>query len=127
METLWDSWQRDIQRVETLKIPRCIMPTRFDVRYTELHIFSDASEVGYGSVVYLRCIRSSGMVCCNFLIGKSRVAPMKPVTIPRLELQAAVLSVRLKSLVLRELFLKIDSTYLWTDFMIVLHYINNRK
>ncbi|KER30449.1 hypothetical protein T265_13163, partial [Opisthorchis viverrini] len=91
---------------------------RFVVQHQSLHIFSDASEVGYGAVAYLRC-ESLRQVDCSLLMGKARVAPLKSVTIPRLELQAAVLAVRLMRHLVKQLEVRFDNIYFWTDSMIV--------
>jgi V8-like Glu-specific endopeptidase len=58
-----------------------------------VHHFSDASEDGYGCISYIRYEDDEGNICVSFLMSKSRVTPLKHVTIPRLELQAAVLSI----------------------------------
>ena len=58
-------------------------------------------------------------------MAKSRVAPIKPLTLPRLELQGAVLAIRLKETVVKEMDWKFDTVYFWTDSMINLQYINN--
>ena len=65
------------------------------IKKTSLHHFSDASEEGYGQSTYLRLVNVSGKIHCCLLMGKSRVTPKKYVTIPRLELVAAVLSVKI--------------------------------
>lgn len=64
-------------------------------------------------------------VHCALVIAKARVAPLKVVTIPRLELTAAVLSVKVSLFLKRELNLPIDREYFWTDSKVVLGYINN--
>ena len=56
-----------------------------------MHMFFDASEIGYGAVAYLRYVSNAGRVQCAFLFGKSHVSPLKALTIPRFELQAVVL------------------------------------
>ena len=60
-------------------------------------------------------------------MGKSRVAPLKPVTVPRLELTAAVCSVRISQQLRRELSYHIDQEYFWTDSKVVLGYISNES
>ncbi|XP_039256285.2 uncharacterized protein LOC120333005 [Styela clava] len=91
-----------------------------------MHIFWDASEIGYGCACYLQMLnKSDGSVHCNFVMGKSRVTPSKPVTIPRLELTAAVVAVKLGQLVKTQLEYKIDKIIYWTDSMSVLQYITN--
>ena len=65
------------------------------------------------------------MMHCCIVMGKSRVVPLKNISIPRLELVAAVLAVRLGNLVRKELDIIVDEVYYWTDATVVLRYINN--
>lgn len=69
----------------------------------ELHHFSDASTYGYGQCSYLRLCNEDGNVHCVLVMGKSRVSPLKVITIPRLELTAAVISVEASNVLKREL------------------------
>ena len=92
----------------------------------ELHHFSDASNKGYGQCSYLRLIDERGQIHCSFVIGKSRVTPLKPVTIPRLELTAAVTSVRISDQLRRELQFE-NTEIFWTDSKVVLGYIANES
>ena len=62
----------------------------------QLHIPSDASEVGYGTSAYLRVEDLTDVIHCSFVMGKARNAPVKFVSIPRLELQAAGQSTRIR-------------------------------
>ncbi|XP_049336637.1 uncharacterized protein LOC125802479 [Astyanax mexicanus] len=94
------------------------------VQRTELHHFSDASTHGYGQCSYIRVV-GEDKVHCSLVMGKARVAPTKVVTIPRLELTAAVVSAAVSSMLKEELELKIDQEYFWTDSQVVLGYINN--
>ena len=66
-----------------------------------------------------------GKVHCSFVMGKSRLAQLKPITIPRMELSAAVLFTRLDQLILEEIEYTIDSSVFWTDSMCVLRYVEN--
>lgn len=93
----------------------------------QLHIFSDASEIGYGASSYLGVKYPDGTIHCSFVMGKVRNAPVKFTSIPRLELQAAVLSTRINKTLREELDLNIQSTTYWTDSEIVLHYLKNEK
>ena len=68
----------------------------------ELHHFSDASQQAYGCVSYLRAINEKGEIHCAQVMAKSRLSPMKMITIPRLELSAAVLATRIDYLIRKE-------------------------
>ena len=91
----WKRWMDDLVLLDSFSISRCFTPKDFgEIREAQLHHFCDASEIGFGAVSYLRLSNSRQEVCVAFVIGKARVAPLKQVTIPRLELAAAVLAVR---------------------------------
>ena len=92
----------------------------------QLHNFSDASRHGYAAVSYLRFVDEQGVIHCSFVMGKTRNAPIKEWTIPRLELQATVLAVRLSNSVLKELDLQVGKTFFWSDSMTSLQYIKNQ-
>ena len=81
--------------VEDIKMHCCYKPCGFEriINYS-LHHFSDASECGYGQATYLRMVNDLEEVHCSLIFGKSRVAPVKYVSIRRLELTAATLSVK---------------------------------
>ncbi|XP_062391066.1 uncharacterized protein LOC134078917 [Sardina pilchardus] len=91
----------------------------------QLHHFADASEGGYGTVTYIHMSNTSGNIQVSLLLGKARVTPLKAVTIPRLELTAAVLAVRVDAMLRAELKLKRSHSVFWTDSTSVLKYINN--
>ena len=90
-----------------------------------LHCFSDASSVGYGQASYLRSVNANGEIHVALVMAKSRVAPLKPVTIPRLELTAATVAAKVAALLEEELDCPGMTVYFWTDSTIVLGYINN--
>ena len=115
-------------QLSTLHIDRCFKPGNLSQDFTcELHYFSDASETAYGAVCYLKVFDSHQNQKVSFVIGKSRLAPMKLVTIPRLELCGAVLAARLHEVVKREVTYNITDVYFWCDSMTVLCYIRNTK
>ena len=91
----------------------------------QLHHFSDASEVGYRSASYLRLVDDKGRIHCGLVMAKSRVAPLKAVAIPRMELTAALVSVKLHKFITEQLDLPINKTVFWTDSTIVLQFIRN--
>ena len=124
----WEKWRTELPLLERLVVPRCAKPTEFGhIKSRQLHIFADASTVGYGSAVYQRLCDNEGRIHCSFLMGKARLAPIKAVTIPRLELTAATLSVRLGEVLKKELDDAPDSIQYHTDSTTVLRYIRNEQ
>ena len=122
----WEKWRTELPLLEQLMFPRCLKPKNFGepVR-TEIHSFSDASDNGIGQISYLRMVNHRGEVHVSFLLAKSRVAPLKPISIPRLELTAAVISVNVATMLKSELDIETIHCYYYTDSEIVIGYINN--
>ena len=122
----WQVWVQSLSDLSALSFPRCLVPSTFLEGAMELHHFSDSSQVAYGSCTYLRIMSASGQVRVSLLLAKGRVAPLKgAITIPRLELCAAVLSVRHDLKLRRELTLDLLPSVFWTDSQIVLAYIKS--
>ena len=122
----WEEWTASMLALKNVCVPRCYAEGGLQETMTvELHHFSDASSVGYGQCSYLRTVNSSELVNCSLVISRSRVAPTKPVTVPRLELTAAVLSVRISRFLQDELKLNQVEEFFWTDSKVVLGYISN--
>lgn len=113
--------------VEDLKITRPLIKSSAYHR-KEVQAFADASTIGFGAITYLRTFYNNGDVSCKFVLAKSREAPLKPKTIPRLELSAAVAAVRLTQAVLSSgttLSIKVDKVVYGSDSMTVLRWINS--
>ena len=125
LQQRWERWIMSLNDLHLFHVPRCIKPQMFDDAYMEIHHFGDASKDAYGSCSYLRCVNKSGEIHTALIMSKCRVAPLKNVTIPRLELQAAVLSVKSDCLLRKEMELDIINSYFWSDSKIVLSYIKN--
>lgn len=88
-----------------------------------LHIFSDASLTAYGAIAFL-CSGDS----TSFVMAKSRVAPIKPLTLPKLELMGALTAARLCSFIVQALHPHtLQTTHLWSDSQITLHWIKGEK
>ena len=95
----WERWEQKLKGVENIHISRCIKPHMFgEIVETSLHHFSDASEQGYGQCSYIRLVNDEGKIHCSLLVGKSRITPENFLPIPKLELTAAVLSVKMACL-----------------------------
>ncbi|KAH7702853.1 Pao retrotransposon peptidase domain-containing protein [Aphelenchoides avenae] len=91
----------------------------------ELHATSDASGLGCGIAVYLRELHSDGTISCHLVFAKSRLAPIKNTpTIPRLELVAAILGLRVLMFVLKNLHLLIRRLVLWCDSKITIGWLS---
>ncbi|GFX57456.1 DUF1758 domain-containing protein [Trichonephila clavipes] len=118
-----EEWQNfyqtlSLSKVNNFKIPRCILlPATVRI---EIHGFSDVSEHAYAAVVYIKCFNESGQSQNSLLCSKSRVTPLKTLTIPRSELSAALLLSRLIKKVVPILQLPIHKIWMWTDSMIAL-------
>ena len=90
--------------LKDLSIPRCFKPEEFgEIKYAELHNFSDASNIGYSQCFYLRLMNAERKIHCSLVMGKARVNPLKSVSIPRLELTAALVSTRMNDVMKCEL------------------------
>lgn len=115
-------------KLQSIMIPWSYKPKGFgQVIRAELHHFSGASVQCYGQCSYLRLVDDANKFHCAFVMGKSRVAPLKPVTITRLELTATVCSVQISQQIHRELECRIDNELFWTDSKVVLGYISNES
>ena len=122
----WEKWRSELPLLEKITIARCVKSPSFgEPVKTELHSFSDASDVGLGQVPYLRLVNNSNQVHVSFLMGKARVAPLRPMSTPRRELTAAVISANVASMFSRELKYKDPVEVFYTDSSAVLGYIRN--
>ncbi|GBM85144.1 hypothetical protein AVEN_85619-1, partial [Araneus ventricosus] len=114
----WIQFSSALQNVNDIEVDRCILLPKPDL--IEIHGFADASEAAYGAAVYCKSRSRSGEVSIKLIASKSRVSPIKRLTIPKLELCSAVLLAKLVTRVISALKLDITNTFLWSDSMIVL-------
>ena len=111
------------KNIDCFNIDRCYCTKQ--IADIELHLFSDASELAYGAVAYLRFTSKTGQMTSILIMSKSKLAHIKTTTVQRLELNAVVMAVRMYRVLVHELDLPIHKSYLWTDLMLVLQYIRN--
>ena len=124
----WERWLADLSRLQEIRIERCIKPKDFgEVKETQLHLFSDGSRVGYGAAAYVRVVDVDDNIHVAFVIGRARVAPISEITIPCLELTAAVVPVKLSMMIQEEVEFTVVSVTYWTDSTSVLKCIYNEK
>lgn len=122
----WINFAKNILELSSLKISRCLISS-LQIKRIEVHSYSDASLKAYGCCIYLRVIYLDDTVSCNLICAKSRIAPLRTVSLPRLELSACVLSAHTTSKILKifENSFKIDTVNFWTDSQISLAWIQS--
>ncbi|XP_065193035.1 uncharacterized protein LOC135824232 [Sycon ciliatum] len=121
----WTDWAAELDQVATVEVPRCSTPLIAVATDIQLHVFADASEKAYGAAAYLRVANHGTQLAVSLVAAKARVAPLKPASIPRLELQAAVLASRLSCTVREQLRISIPRVIFWTDSRTVLLWIRS--
>ena len=114
-------WAKGLNQLPNSPLRHRYFMRQFD--RVDLHIFSDASLDSMCIVAYIRALTSNGTEVF-FVTGKCRIAPMKQQTIPKLGLQTALYSVRLRQLIEKEHDIKMDSVTHWTDSMTVLRWLH---
>ncbi|XP_054745916.1 uncharacterized protein LOC129250308 [Anastrepha obliqua] len=109
----WFRWVKRIPAINGIKIPRCLSLAS-ENQNNQLHIFVDASIKAYAAMAYIRS-EVGLQISCSLLASKTRVAPLKPTSIPRLEQLAAVLGLRLANVLSYELSITVNRRVFWTD------------
>ena len=104
----------------SIRIPRWVNYN--PEKQIQFHIFSDASEKAYASAIYVR-ISTEESISTTLLTAKSRVAPVKTISLPRLELCGAVMSAEMAQNIISELRIPAYDTFFWTDSTIVLAWL----
>ena len=124
----WLKWKENLPNLEMVHLGRCFKPHGFGkVVDCSLHHFSDARENGYGQASYIRLVDDGGRIHCSLVMGKARVARLKYISIPRMELAVATLSVKQSALLRKELQYPDMKETFWTDSEAVLGYIANES
>ena len=115
---IWQSWQNQIPLLASHPVQRRYSQSDSPVLECKLHAFSDASSQGYGSVVYLQLRHADTSISVSLVTSKTKVAPIKQLTIPKLELSAVLLTARLLNTIAK--YLQIPTpTYMpgWTALL----------
>ncbi|XP_049316914.1 putative mediator of RNA polymerase II transcription subunit 26 [Bactrocera dorsalis] len=120
----WTKWRKQLPEIVKYAIPRYYFRNGAPL-VLQLHIFVNASEDAFAAVAYIRSQSMSGEFDVAFVCAKTKCAPIKTLTVPRLELQAAVLGTRLMQCIRDEHSLNIKDCILWSDLKTVIKWIQS--
>ncbi|XP_062714917.1 uncharacterized protein LOC134291324 [Aedes albopictus] len=122
----WRQWISYFPQLDTMQIPRCYFSSPFPKNFDrlEIHILVDASDSAYACVAYYRLETENGIQMA-FICAKTKVAPLKVLSIPRLELKAAILGVRMLESIRGYHTYAINRRVLWSDSSTVLAWIKS--
>ena len=123
LENQHRKWREELPLLSNIHLPRCYFRSEKALT-VELHGFCDASEKAYSAVVYLRATYSNQPPSCRLVIAKTKVAPVKVISLPRLELCGAHLLSKILTTSRETLDLPLDSTFAWCDSTIVLAWLD---
>ena len=119
-------WRDQLESLESVAIPRCYFIKGRRRISTSLHGFSDASTKAYAAVIYIRAVYSDGEVSCKLVMAKTKVAPLKTISIPRLELCAAEKAAELLSIIGSTLEILENQRFGWCDSTIALAWLRGK-
>ena len=123
LQERWFNFRSSLSKLESIKIPRWVSDSPYESQDIEIHGFCDASERAYAAAVYLRVTQASGQTDTHLLVAKSKVAPVKALSIPRLELCGAHLLHKLIQNLREGLNLQSARVFAWTDSQVVLAWL----
>uniref|UniRef100_A0A1I7VYT7 DUF1758 domain-containing protein n=1 Tax=Loa loa TaxID=7209 RepID=A0A1I7VYT7_LOALO len=119
-KTLISEWPKVVK-----EIPRFITK---NTKSMELHIFTDGSKLAYSAAVYIRYIDEESKITKSYLLyAKSRIAPIKDMSIPKLELLAILIGVRAGRFVLNQLWCREKCATVWSDAKCALFWVKNES
>lgn len=123
----WTSWITELKTLQNFQVPRCMAKDIFRAKSIDWHTMVDANETAFSAVCYIRLLYENETTAVSFVAAKTKAAPLKYLSIPRMELQAALLGLRLTSS-FRDLHsFKINKQYFWSDSKTVLFWIKYEK
>ena len=123
---IWRSWRQQLTCITSHPVPRTYVDISKDVLNLQLHGYADASTAAYAGVVYIRVTYTDACISTSLVLAKSKVAPLKTLTVPKLELCTAVLVSKLLTTVAKELNIPIEHIYAWSDSTITLSWIKTQ-
>lgn len=120
----WTQYRDELSKLLNFQIPRWVHRSE-EQKHVALHGFGDASNAAFAAVVYIRCVSADGTISTHLVTSKTKVAPIKQVSIPRLELCAVVLAAKLLREVSDVLNVSKENLHAWTDSTIVLAWLSD--
>ncbi|XP_073942495.1 uncharacterized protein [Choristoneura fumiferana] len=120
----WIAYRDELIYLRNIKIPRWLKTTRSPNEDVQLHGFADASTQAYAAVTYLRVVNNDG-VHVTMIASRTKVAPLKQISVPKLELCAAALLAELIHDVAELLGIHKNKIFVWTDSMVVLSWLQS--
>ncbi|KRX86447.1 hypothetical protein T4E_10538 [Trichinella pseudospiralis] len=122
----WRRWKQELPHLSKIRLPRALVPVALgQVTRLEIHAFCDSSEKAYGAVAYMRIETTNHHSVVNFVTSKTRVAPIRRLTLPRLELMGALVAARLVRSVQKMLGLQVHGITCWCDSAVTLAWIQS--
>ncbi|XP_058817379.1 uncharacterized protein LOC131680685 [Topomyia yanbarensis] len=122
IKSKWESYHRELAKISEHRVDRYALLPGSSI---QLHTFADASQSAYGACTYARCEDGRGRVRIQLLASKSRVAPLKRISIARLELCAAVLAAHLHTHIKKAIDVNIIASYFWSDSAVTLQWLRS--
>ena len=126
LQRKWTKWKEHLNALQDLRVDVCLKPSD-SYSSIQLHVFVDASKIGYGACAYVRT-EYSDHVRVTLVTSKGRICPRKALSIIKLEVQAGVVGSRLAQNLRRTLDeISFTSTHLWSDSKSFLHMLKNNS
>ena len=121
----WEQYFAQLEQLREIQYPRCLFPEEENIVRTELHTFTDASEEACSASSYLRHVYRDGRVLVRHVKSVTKLAPLKTVSVCKLELNAALMGARLAKFVQSSLRRKIEWRFFWTDSSTVRNWVRS--
>ena len=118
-------WMNELESMTLIQIPRCLIPNTNGIH--QLHTFTDASMSAIAAIIYVRTTNADGSCTSQYVISKTKVASIKQLSIPKVELEAATLGAELAGFCESEMTTTITSKHFWTDSMATLGWIQSKR
>ena len=116
-----EEWRKELPLLRDIQLPRSYFLAAPSV--TIQHGFSDASSAAYAAVIYLRATYQDGSITCRLVVAKTRVAPLKQLTIPKLELCGAAMLAELLAITGETLQVPQTQIHAWCDSTVALAWL----